>query len=177
MGLALNRLMVLFSSSLLLFGCASEDHEDIKAWMQEQSSTMRGKVSRLPEIKPFPPVAYEAGLMPSPFSGAKIVTIDAVLDKSAPDRNRPLQPLESFPLEDLKVVGVILSGSKPYAIVQTPPPNKPKSVSVGEYVGQSFGKIVAINKDGVKIRETVRDINGVWVEQEKVLSVPKEGGF
>ncbi|MES2238294.1 MAG: pilus assembly protein PilP [Rugosibacter sp.] len=169
-------LLILLSSCVFLFGCASEENQDIKEWMQEQAKDMRGRVPRLPEIKPFPPVAYEAETLLSPFVAGKIVTIDATVDKTAPDRNRPLQPLESFPLEDLKVVGVILSGSKPYALIQTPPPNKPKNVVVGEYIGQSFGKIVAIKKDGVTVRETVRDINGVWIEQEKTLSVPKEGG-
>jgi type IV pilus assembly protein PilP len=60
-------------------------------------------------------------------------------------------------------------------LIQTPPPNKPKNVRVGEYIGQNFGKIMAIDKDGVTVRETVKDINGAWVEQEKVLSVSKPG--
>lgn len=159
-----------------LAGCASEEHQDIKEWMREQSKDMRGRVPPLPEIKPFPPVAYETESMPSPFSPGKIVTVEAVTDKTAPDRNRPPQPLESFPLEDLKVAGIILSGTVPYALIQTPPPNKPKHVRVGEYMGQSFGKIIAITREGVTVRETVKDISGAWVEQEKILLVPKEGG-
>ncbi len=170
------KLLNLLCLCLLLAGCASGEHQDIKEWMREQTKDMRGRVPQLPEIKPFPPVAYEAESMLSPFVPGKIVTVDATIDKTAPDRNRPLQPLESFPLEDLKVVGVILSGTVPYALIQTPPPNKPKNVRIGEYMGQSFGRIMAINKDGVTVRETVRDVNGVWVEQEKTLSVPKEGG-
>lgn len=169
------RHLLLLSLSIFLFGCTSEDHQDIKAWMKDQAKDMRGRVSGLPEIKPFPPVAYEAENMLSPFVVGKIVTIDSAIDKTALDRNRPLQPLENFPLEDLKVVGIILSGSKPYALIRTPPPNKPKNVLLGEYMGQNFGKIVAITKDGVTVRETVRDINGIWVAQEKILSVLKEG--
>jgi Tfp pilus assembly protein PilP len=124
-------LLVLLSSCVLLFGCASEENQDLKEWMQEQAKDMRGRVPRLPEIKPFPPVAYEAETLLSPFVGGKIVTIDANIDKTAPDRNRPLQPLESFPLEDLKVVGVILSGSKPYALIQTPPQINQKTLLWG----------------------------------------------
>jgi type IV pilus assembly protein PilP len=170
--------MSLFRIALILAliglaGCASEEHQDIKEWMREQSKDMRGRVPPLPEIKPFPPIAYEAESMTSPFSPSKIVTVEAILDKTAPDRNRPMQPLESFPLEDLKVVGVILSGAVPYALIQTPPPNKPKHVRVGEYMGQSYGKIIAITREGVTVRETVKDINGAWVEQEKTLLVPK----
>jgi type IV pilus assembly protein PilP len=168
-------LLLPLSCLFLLAGCASEEHQDIREWMQEQAKDMRGRVAPLPEIKPFPPVAYEGGSLLSPFASGKIVTVDASLDKTAPDRNRPLQPLESFPLEDLKVVGIILSGKSPYALIQTPPPNKPKDVRVGEYIGQNFGKITAIDKDGVTVRETVKDINGAWVEQEKTLSVSKQG--
>jgi Tfp pilus assembly protein PilP len=43
-------------------------------------------------------------------------------------------------------------------------------------MGRSFGKITAINKDGVTVLETVKDPSGAWVEQERLLLVPKEGG-
>ena len=69
-----------------------------------------------------------------------------------------------------------MAGTVPYALIKTPPPNKPKHVRIGEYMGRSFGKITAIDKDGVTVLETVKDANGAWVEQEKLLLVPKEGG-
>jgi len=159
--------------SLVLAGCASEQHQDLKEWMREEGKSMKGKVPPLPEIKPFPVVAYETETMSQPFSPAKIVTVEAIADKTAPDRNRQSQPLEAFPLEDLKVMGVIMSGAVPYALIQTPAPNKPKHVRVGEYVGQNFGKITAISREGVTVLETVKDTNGAWVDQEKVLLVPQ----
>jgi Tfp pilus assembly protein PilP len=42
-------------------------------------------------------------------------------------------------------------------------------------MGRSFGKITAISREGVTVKETVKDASGAWVEQEKVLMVPKEG--
>jgi len=137
---------------------------------------MKGKVAPLPEIKAFPVVAYETESMLPPFSPRKIVTTEAVVDKSAPDQTRAPQPLEAFPLDDLKVVGVILNGSVPYALIQTPPPNKPKHVRVGEYMGKSFGKITAITMDGITVLESIKDTNGAWVPQERKLLVPREGG-
>jgi type IV pilus assembly protein PilP len=160
----------------LLLGCAAEEHQDLRQWMREEAKGMKGKVPALPEIAAFPVVAYETEALTSPFAPGKIVTLEAVADKTTPDRTRPQQPLEIFPLEDLKVVGIIFAGTVPYALIQTPSPNKPKYVSVGEYMGRSFGKITAITKDGVKVFETVKDANGVWVEQEKMLMLPKEGG-
>ncbi|MDP2810527.1 MAG: pilus assembly protein PilP [Rhodocyclaceae bacterium] len=167
---------LLFLCPLLLLGCAAEDHQDLRQWMRDEAKEMKGRVSPLPEITAFPVVAYETGTLTSPFAPGKIVTLDASADKTAPDRSRQQQPLEIFPIEDLKVVGIIMAGTVPYALIQTPSPNKPKHVRVGEYMGRSFGKITAISKDGVTVLETVKDTNGAWVEQEKVLMVPKEGG-
>lgn len=161
---------------LLLIGCGAEEHQDLRQWMREQAKEMRGRVSPLPEITAFPVVAYEAEKLTPPFAPGKIVTLDAVADKTAPDRARPLQPLEVFPIEDLKVVGIITAGAVPYALIQTPAPNKPKHVRVGEFMGRSFGKITAITKDGITVLETVKDANGAWVEQERLLMMPKEGG-
>lgn len=167
---------LLFLCPLLLLGCAAEEHQDIRQWMREEAKGMLGKVTPLPEIAAFPVVAYDAETLTSPFAPGKIVTLEAVADKTTPDRMRPQQPLEIFPIEDLKVVGVIMAGTVPYALIQTPPPNKPKHVRVGEYMGRSFGKITAITREGITVLETVKDANGAWVEQEKVLTVPKEGG-
>ena len=161
---------------LILAGCAAEEHQDLREWMRTEAKGMKGKVAPLPEITAFPVVAYETETLTSPFSAGKIVTLEAVADKTAPDRTRPQQPLEIFPIEDLKVMGIITAGSVPYALIQTPPPNKPKHVRVGEYMGRSFGKITAISKDSVTVLETVKDANGAWIEQERKLEVPKEGG-
>ncbi len=160
----------------LLAGCAAEQHQDIREWMREEAKTMRGKVAPLPEIAAFPVVAYETETLTPPFASGKIVTLEAVADKTAPDRSRPQQPLELFPIEDLKVMGIIMAGPVPYALIQTPPPNKPKHVRVGEYMGRSFGRITQISRDSVTVLETVKDANGAWVAQEKVLMVPNEGG-
>jgi type IV pilus assembly protein PilP len=73
---------------------------------------MKGRVAPLPEITAFPVVAYETETLTQPFAPGKIVTLEAVADKTAPDRSRPKQPLEIFPIEDLKVVGIIMAGSR-----------------------------------------------------------------
>lgn len=161
---------------LLLIGCAAEEHQDLRQWMRDEAKDMRGRVAPLPEITAFPVVAYETEKLTQPFAPGKIVTLDAIADKTAPDRARPLQPLEIFPIEDLKVVGIISAGTVPYALIQTPSPNKPKHVRVGEFMGRSFGKITAITKDGITVLETVKDASGAWVEQERSLMLPKEGG-
>jgi type IV pilus assembly protein PilP len=167
---------LLFLFPLLLVGCTTEEHQDLRQWMREEAKGMKGKVAPLPELTAFPVVSYETESLTPPFTPGKIVTLEAAADKTVPDRTRPQQPLEIFPIEDLKLVGVITSGAVPYALVQTPPPNKPKYVRVGEYMGRNFGKITAITREGITVLESVKDVSGAWVAQEKLLMVPKEGG-
>lgn len=167
---------LLFLLPLLLLGCAAEEHQDLREWMRNEAKGMKGKVAPLPNITAFPVVSYETETLTPPFAPGKIVTLEAAADKTAPDRTRPQQPLEIFPIEDLRVVGVIMLGPVPYALIQTPPPNKPKHVRVGEYMGRNFGKITAITTEGITVLESVKDANGAWVAQEKLLVVPKEGG-
>lgn len=169
-------LLCCVAAGLVLVGCASSEHEDIKEWMREQAKDMKGKVQPLPEIKAFPAVPYLGDKLTQPFSASKILTSDATKDKSAPDRGRALQALENFPLEDLKVIGVLYDGKTRYALIKTPAPNKPKNVRVGEFIGQNFGKITEISADGLTVLETVKDSSGAWVERETKIRVPGEGG-
>lgn len=161
---------------VLLTGCSNTEHEDLKEWMREQAQGFKGKVAPLPEIKAFPAVEYNTEKLVAPFSNLKIVTSEAVADKTAPDRDRQRQPLENFPLEDLRVSGVIIDSKVPWALVQPPPPNKPKHVTVGEFMGQNFGRITQITTDGVTVIETVKDTNGAWTDREIVKPVPRRGG-
>ena len=101
---------------------------------------------------------------------------EGLRDLSTPESDRPRQPLESFPIEDLQITGVIFDGRNHLAIVQTPKPNKPKHVRVGEFLGKNFGKIVSIDHCKVKINETVRDTNGAWADREVIRKMPQSGG-
>ena len=48
---------ILFLCPLLLLGCATEEHQDLRAWMREEAKSMKGRVAPLPEITAFPVVA------------------------------------------------------------------------------------------------------------------------
>jgi type IV pilus assembly protein PilP len=172
----MNKLVVLLAVPFVLVACSSVEHEDIKEWMREQAKEMRGDVPPLPTLDVNPPVPYDSADLQSPFSNAKILTSEVATDKTAPAQDRPKQPLEGFPLEDLKVTGVIIDGKVPYALIQPPAPNKPKHVRIGEYVGQNFGRVIAITKDGMTVAETVKDSNGAWMEREVSKDILRGGG-
>lgn len=37
-------------------------------------------------------------------------------------------------------------------------------------MGQNFGKVVQISKNGIQLKETVQDNNGSWIEVDSTLS-------
>ena len=161
--------------ALALGACATQDQTELREWMSEQAKSMRGGVPPLPEIKPLEAVSYEGSNLVVPFSPQKIVTAEPVSKSIVGDIGRVRQPLENFPLEELTVQVIIVTGKRPYALVQPKPPNKPMHVNVGDYMGQNFGKVVSIDCESVKVLETIKDNNGVWTEREIVKVLPKQG--
>jgi len=165
----------LLLASILLAGCAAEEHQDLKEWMRESSKDLKGGVPPLPELKPFPIVSYDASALVDPFKGSKIVP-----EKSAgaggktPDFDRPKEPLESYPLESLKLVGVMMPGTgntkTPYALIKSS--DGLNYVVAGNHLGHNFGVVTAITATEVKIKETIKDPTGQtadWVERSASL--------
>lgn len=167
---------LLLLSIFILAGCANEEHDDLKQWMKEQAAGMRGGVQEPPPLITPPIVSYSAVDKDSPFSPDKIRTKDMLSGNDAgnPALNHPLEYLEGFPLESLKLIGVINYSGKMFALIQTP--EKPKHVTVGNFIGQNYGRITEITKTEVHVTESVKDANDLWVKREKVLYLQQDGG-
>ena len=93
--------------AVILAGCASEEHSDLRAWMADASKDLRGKVPPLPQVKPYEPVPYDVGNLLDPFKPGKIIGAEKKKEGGGlhPDMDRPKEPLEAYPLESLKYVG------------------------------------------------------------------------
>lgn len=159
--------------SLVLTACGGSEHQDLKQWMTESSKNMRGRVQPIPEIKAFPIVSYDAGDLMDPFNPAKIIPERrAGAGGLQPDFDRPREPLEAYPLETLKMVGVVRDKGVPHALIQVA--GKVYQVKVGNHMGQDFGVVTAITDSEVKIKELVQDPTGQtadWVERVSTLQL------
>ncbi len=164
------RLFALLWIVLVLTACsAGEDHEDLKRWMSEAAKDARGKIPPLPEVKPYEAAAYDVGNLLDPFKTAKLGTEQQKSGGSGlqPDLNRPREPLEAYPLESLKYVGVMTRKNKSYAIMLVD--GALYQVRVGNYMGQNFGVINKVTESQVTLKELVQDSAGDWVERESTL--------
>jgi type IV pilus assembly protein PilP len=168
--------ILVFPAVLLLASCGGEEHQDVKNWMADASKDMHGRVQPLPEIKPFPIISYDAGDLPEPFNPSKVVP-----EKRSggggiqPDFDRPREPLEAYPLESLKMVGVMRKDKVLHALIQVD--NTVYQVRPGNHMGQSFGVITTITDAQVSIKELVQDPTGQtadWVERIATMQLQEQ---
>lgn len=162
--------------SVALAACSGGDNEDLRQWMNDASKNIKGKIPPLPQVKPYEPVPYEVGKQVDPFTPAKIVPEQKKAGGSGvqPDLDRPREPLEAYPLESLKFVGVMSRKKLSFAIIQVD--GALYQVKVGDYVGQNFGVITKITETETTLKELVQDAAGDWVERSSALLLQVQEG-
>ena len=89
-----------------------------------------------------------------------------------PDLDRRKEPLEAFPLESLKMVGVLQKDKMIHAIIQAG--KAVHQVKIGNYMGQNFGIITNITESEIQLRELVQDAVGDWVERTSSLQLQEQ---
>jgi len=158
---------ILISLSMLLTGCADTANEDLESFLRNAGNDMQVKIKPLPEMKSYLSFEFNAdGALNDPFKTRRDFEHSAIL---APNLNRPKQPLEGFPLESLKFVGMIERGESTFGLLKTPD-NSIQQIQSGQYVGQNFGKVTSIYENGIDILEVIQDDStGDWVEQPASL--------
>jgi type IV pilus assembly protein PilP len=165
----MRRAAMMLAMGAALGGCGGESHQDLRAWMADQGKGARGKLDPVPQIKPYEPFAYNAFELPDPFKPRKIEASKGN-SKLAPDLARRREPLESFPIESLTMVGTLEQNKAIYALIRTPERDI-YQVRSGNYLGQDFGVIVGISEADVKLRELVQDGAGDWTERTSSLQL------
>jgi type IV pilus assembly protein PilP len=164
--------------ALLLAACTGEEFGDLKSELKEKTKDMRGRIDPLPVVKPYEPVPYKAFDQLDPFSTAKIELVTKSAGSGGgglkPDLNRPKEPLEAYPLESLKMVGVLQQRKASFALVKAD--TGLYRVGVGNYMGQNFGLITGITDSQIQLRELIQDAVGDWTERQSTLQLQEVGG-
>ncbi len=157
-----------------LGGCSSE-LDDLKSFVRESEKGLPRKIEPLPAVKPFEPFTYEGFDLPDPFQPRKLSPPkEGAGGGIAPDLNRRKEPLEAFPLEQLKMVGTLSQNKEMYALVRAD--KTLYRVKKGNYMGQNFGLITEVTETEIKLKEIVQDSAGDWAERQSVLPLLEEAG-
>ena len=153
-----------------LAGC-SGNMSDLKAYVATVKARKTTHIEPIPQITPYQPFTYEAAGRRDPFTPqAGAPAPQSSNSKLRPDMNRPKEPLEEYPLDALRMVGVIDFQGKAYAMIQAPD-NVIHRVTLGDHMGQNYGKVVKITEHEVDLTEIVPDGFGGWEERPASISL------
>ena len=171
--IALSRVPLVLAC-LAVIGCSGEQYGDLRDWVKAQDNLPHGRIPALPEVKPYEPYSYADFDLIDPFKPRKIEPPKGASGGGgAPDLNRRREPLEAYPLEGLRMVGTLEQKKQMFALVRAPD-NTLFRVKTGNYLGQNFGRVVAISESSVTLKEIVQDSAGNWEEKEQVLQLSEE---
>ena len=114
-------------------------------------------IEPLPEFKPLSKFIFpETDNRRSPFKARVVEQADIF----SPNIKRPKQPLEAFPLDALKFVGILKQSPIVWALIKQPE-GLVTRVKPGDYMGQNYGQITAIKDKVIMLDEAVQ-VEGKW---------------
>jgi type IV pilus assembly protein PilP len=160
-------------SVAILSACSGGEQVEIKDWMKTQRAKTPASVSPVIAPVPFVPAPYTQAVGADPFDDLKLKAALAKARAASgvsalqPDLSRKREALESFPLDNLKMIGYVLKQGKPTALISAA--GTLFNVVVGNYVGQDFGKVISITEQEVAFKELVQDGAGIWTERTTKL--------
>jgi type IV pilus assembly protein PilP len=167
--------LILLAGVALLAACGGEEQGELRQELANMTKDLRGKVDPLPQVRSYEPVPYKGESMLDPFVPGRIVVSQAAGTGAGggggvqPDLNRPKEPLEAYPLEAMQMVGTLAQNKDTYALVRAG--TSLFRVKKGNYMGQNFGVITAIDEGQISLKEVVQDSGGDWVERSTTLQM------
>jgi type IV pilus assembly protein PilP len=169
--LSLNRHLLALAAALALAGCSS-DTNDLRAYIDEVKARPGGRIEPLPQIQPAPVFVYEPGERRGPFTPD---TPQSRLSGSpnsirGPDQNRPREFLEQFPLDTMRMVGTLSAFGGSFGLLQTSD-GLIHRVTVGNHVGQNYGRILSISDSQISLVEIISDGLGGFLERPAAVGL------
>ena len=167
------RTLIVLTGVALLTACGGEEQRELRQELTALTKDLRGRVGPLPQVRSYEPVPYRGDSMIDPFVPGRIVLAQAGTSGGGgglqPDVNRPKEPLESFPLEALQMVGTLAQNKDTYALVRAG--SSLFRVKKGNYMGQNLGVITNIGESQISLKEVVQDSGGDWVERSTAVQM------
>lgn len=152
----------------LLAGCTPSG--DPQQWVAKEKARKGAPLEPLPVIKTFETFLYANQDRRDPFGLSSEEQEQAVNSGPQPDQNRPREPLESFPLDGLKMSGTLGLAKTIEGLVRDPD-GVVHRVHAGNYMGQNFGRITAIGEDRIELVELVPNGSGGWMERQATIAL------
>lgn len=169
-------LAIVASCTMGLGGCA-QDMSDLRAFVQQTKMKHQGKVDPLPEFNTYENFVYAPDQLRDPFKPQTDQMASSVVAAEysgpRPEQGRRKEPLESFPLDSLKMVGLLQQSDQTWGLVKDPSGTIHR-IQPGNYAGQNNGKIQTVGESSIDILELVPDGLSGWVNRKAKLAMREE---
>jgi type IV pilus assembly protein PilP len=152
---------------LMLSSCGTDD--DLIAFVDAVNKRPPGPIEPLPQFKLVENYVYSSGVLRSPFQPPTI-DFTKVGKGNGPDVTRPKEPLESYPLDSLRLVGAIQKKGVLWALI-VDKTGLVHHLTVGHYLGQNYGKINKILENKIELTEMIVDNQGRWEARPTTMNV------
>lgn len=166
-----------FAPVLVLVGCSNgEKMIELHNYVDSVVNRPPGQIEPPPEFVSYVAFTYSAASLRGPFD----IPVDAATalrnqlnSEVKPDESRPKEYLESFALGALTMVGTLSRSGQAWALVRDET-NNINRVTVGNYVGRNYGRIVAISETQIDVIEIVPTGDGGWLERPTSITLVQQ---
>ncbi len=170
------RQLLLLCSLALLTACGRQTAmDDLQQFIVEVSLRPGGEIEPMPRFQPYEAFSYSAASLRSPFDVPIMVgtaPADEPVNIVQPDFDRTPEPLESFALTDLAMVGMITRERSVIALVRDTAGTLHR-VGVGNYLGRNHGRVSRVTNSEIELVEIVPAGDGGWVERPRTLPLQR----
>ena len=166
------RAVVLFAAAAALAGCG-KPLTDLEQRVSEIKARKGAPLEPLPVMRTFETFEYDAQQMRDPFSPSIDEEVAAGGDGPRPDMDRPREPLESYPLDALDMVGTLGLTADVTALVKDPD-GVIHRIRPDNYMGQNYGRVTGIFEDRIEIVELIPNGVGGWIERPAAIALDDE---
>lgn len=137
--------------SLCMIGCSANVEEEVQLFIDTIKKYPVENFKSIPDPNPIESITYQAAHLKNPFDTSSFEQSEQPSGGS-PAFDRYKEPLESYPLDSLKMVGYLKKESTYFALIRDPNGTIHKA-SVGNYLGQHNAAIQAIDDQGLEVIE------------------------
>lgn len=156
-------------AGLLLAGCSS-GMDDLEQWVSTVKGRTSTQIEPIPQIQPYQAYAYDEASRRDPFVAVAPRPAAGSGNGPRPDPKRPKEALEEYPLDALRMQGVIRTPRATFGLVKSPDGILHR-VSVGSYMGQNDGQVKSVADTEITLVELVADGFGGYVQRPASLAL------
>lgn len=168
--------LILIGMTCSLAACGG-DMSDLDRFIAETKTKHHGQVDPLPEFPPYESFVYTADAARDPFKAqtdqSVLATSEVNYSGPRPEQTRRKEPLESYPIDSLKMVGLLQQSAQTWGLVKDPDGTIHR-VQPGNFAGTNHGKIVTVKETKIDIVELVPDGLSGWVQRDAQLAMAED---